>query len=66
VSAIEVPTLLVIGDTGNVVSLETAQELQRLNPRVRIEQIREASHGLPYDQPERLGAVVKTFLRALA
>jgi len=66
VSAIEVPSLLVIGDTGNVVSLETARELQRLNPRVRIEQIPDAGHGLPYDQPERLGAVVKSFLHALA
>jgi pimeloyl-ACP methyl ester carboxylesterase len=63
VSAIEVPTLLVIGDAGNVVSLETATELQGLNPRLRVEQIRDAGHGLPYDQPERLAAVVKSFLR---
>jgi N-formylmaleamate deformylase len=66
VSAIEVPTLLVIGDSGNVVSLETAGELQRLNPRLRIEQIRDAGHGLPYDQPERLGTVAKSFMSALA
>jgi N-formylmaleamate deformylase len=65
VSAIEVPTLLVIGDAGNVVSLETARELQGLNARVRIEQIRNAGHGLPYDQPEGLAAVVKSFLRAV-
>src|ERR1700679_3200327 len=32
VSAISVPILLVVGDNGAVVSLETAQELQRLNP----------------------------------
>ena len=63
VSAIEVPTLLVIGDTGNVVTLEMASELQRLNGRVRVEQISDAGHGLPYDQPERLGAVVSSFLR---
>ncbi|HVZ89457.1 MAG TPA: alpha/beta hydrolase [Polyangia bacterium] len=66
VSAIEVPSLLVIGDKGNVVSLETATELRRLNPRLRVEQIRDAGHGLPYDQPERLAATVRSFLRSLA
>jgi pimeloyl-ACP methyl ester carboxylesterase len=65
VSAIEVPTLLVIGDSGNVVSLDTAPELHALNPRLRVEQIRDAGHGLPYDQPERLATVVKAFLRTI-
>ena len=65
VSAIEVPSLLVIGDAP-VVTLELAIELRGLNPRVRIEQIKDAGHGLPFDQPERLGALVASFLRALA
>ncbi|MGB8215079.1 MAG: alpha/beta hydrolase [Anaerolineales bacterium] len=65
VSAILVPILLVIGDTG-VVSLETARELQHLNPRLRVEQIQGAGHGLPYDQPERFEAAVRSFLRSLA
>jgi N-formylmaleamate deformylase len=56
-----VPMLLVIGDA-SVVSLETARELQNLNPQLRIEQIQGAGHGLPYDQPERFEAVVKFFL----
>ena len=60
VSAIEVPSLLVIGDNG-VVSLETARELQHLNPRLRVEQISDAGHGLPYDQPERFEGLVRTF-----
>ena len=63
VSAIDVPILLVIGDNG-VVSLETARELQNLNPRLRVEQIQDAGHGLPYDQPERFEAVVRSFLRS--
>jgi N-formylmaleamate deformylase len=66
VSTIEVPILLVFGDNGAVVSLETARELQNLNPRLRIEQIQHAGHGLPYDQPERFEAVIKFFLRSLA
>jgi pimeloyl-ACP methyl ester carboxylesterase len=56
-----VPILLVIGDTP-VVSLVTARELQDLNPRLQIEQIEGAGHGVPHDQPERFAAVVKSFL----
>jgi pimeloyl-ACP methyl ester carboxylesterase len=58
-----VPILLVIGDHG-VVSLETAQELQKLNPRLRVEQIPNAGHGVHYDQPESFEAAVRSFLRS--
>jgi len=61
VSAIDAPILLVIAD-GGIVSLETARELQNLNPRLRVEQIRDAGHGLQYDQPERFATVVRSFL----
>jgi N-formylmaleamate deformylase len=61
---IDVPTLLVIGDSP-VVSLETARQLQDLNPRFRVERIEGAGHGVPFDQPERLAAVVRSFLRAV-
>ncbi len=64
VSAISVPILLVIGDSG-VVSLETARQLQNFNSRVHVEQIQDAGHGLPYDQPERFEVVVKSFLRLM-
>ena len=65
VSAIDVPSLLVIGDSP-VVTLEMATELRSLNPRVRIEQVQGAGHGLPFERPERLGEVVESFLRELA
>jgi pimeloyl-ACP methyl ester carboxylesterase len=65
VSAIYVPILLVIGDNG-VVSHETARELRNLNPRLRVEQIQDAGHGLQYDQPERFEVVVRSFLRSVA
>ncbi|HEX4049693.1 MAG TPA: alpha/beta hydrolase [Steroidobacteraceae bacterium] len=65
VGALRAPILLVIGDRP-VVSIETARELQSLNPRVQIEQIADAGHGLPYDQPEKLAAVVSCFLRSVA
>jgi N-formylmaleamate deformylase len=62
VSTIYVPVLLVIGDHG-VVSLDMARELQNLNPRLRVQQIQDAGHGLQYDQPKRFEAVVRSFLQ---
>ena len=65
VSAIDVPTLLVIGDKP-VVTLDMLTGLCSHNRRLRIEQIPNAGHGLPFEQPERLGEVVASFLRELA
>ena len=64
VSTTDAPILLVIGDTG-VVSLEAARELQKLNPRLRVEQIPNAGHAVPYDQPETFEAAVRSFLRSV-
>ncbi len=64
VSAIDVPSLFVTGDAG-VVSPAAAAELQRLNPRIHVEQIPGAGHGVQYDQPEGFAAVVKSFLRSI-
>jgi pimeloyl-ACP methyl ester carboxylesterase len=64
VSAVDVPSLLVIGDDP-VVTLEMATELSSQNPRVRIAQVKDAGHGLPFDQPERLAEVVIAFLQGL-
>jgi N-formylmaleamate deformylase len=63
VAAIDVPSLLVIGDSP-VVTPDMAAELCGVNPRLRVEQIPHAGHGLPFDQPERLGEVVVSFLRS--
>lgn len=65
VSTIYIPILLVIGDNGAVVPLETARELQNLNPRLVVEQIQDVGHALPYDQPKRFEAVVRSFLRSV-
>ncbi len=64
IRSIRTPILLVIEGRG-LVSLETAQALQGLNPRLSYELIADVGHGLPYDQPERLGAMVKAFLQSL-
>lgn len=62
-----VPGLLVVGDVGAgaVVSREVATELAELNPRLKVEPIAGAGHGMPYDQPEGIAAVVRAFLGTL-
>jgi N-formylmaleamate deformylase len=64
VSAIDISSLLVIGETG-VVSLAAAEELQSLNPKLHIEKIAGIGHGLHYDQPERFATIAKAFLRSI-
>jgi pimeloyl-ACP methyl ester carboxylesterase len=65
IRAITLPTLLVVGDTGPVVSREAAAELAELNPQLLVVEIAEAGHAVPYDQPERFAAIVKTYLRSV-
>ncbi len=65
IEALDIPSLLVIGDVDPVVSPGVASELARLNQRLEVAQIAEAGHGVPYDQPERFSAHVKAFLRSL-
>jgi pimeloyl-ACP methyl ester carboxylesterase len=64
VAHIRVPTLLVIGERG-VVASKTATELETLNPMLSVVHIGDAGHGMPYDEPQRLGLVIQTFLRNL-
>ena len=63
-SKIDVPSLLVFADKG-VVSSVVAEELQRLNPGLQIEQIREAGHALQFDQAELFAAVVGSFIHSI-
>ena len=65
VRALDVPTLVVIGDSP-VVSLEVAAELSQINPLVTSRQIPNTGHGLPFDQPEHLAQAIASFLRRSA
>ena len=64
VSAFDVPALLVIGDAP-VVTREVAADLQTVNKRLRVEEIANAGHGVPYDQPEKLAELIGVFARSL-
>lgn len=65
ISSVDIPSLLIIGGVRAVVSPVMAEELARLNQRLEVVQIEEAGHGIPYDQPERLAFVVKSFLSSM-
>lgn len=62
IKKLDIPSLLVIGDVGAVVSLQVASELANLNQCIEVVQIADAGHGVPYDQPERFSTVIKAFL----
>lgn len=66
INIIDIPSLLVIGGVGGVVSPIVAAELAGLNQHLKIVQITETGHGIPYDQPERFSAVVKAFLHLVS
>ena len=64
IASIDVPTLLITSDSG-IVTREQVQELQRLNPGLLTENIADAGHGIPYDQPEQTAAAIQNFVRRL-
>ncbi|MCP5503801.1 MAG: alpha/beta hydrolase [Chlamydiales bacterium] len=65
INTLDIPSLLIIGGTGAIVSPTVAAELACLNKRLEVIQIPEAGHGIPYDQPHRFSTAVKSFLHNL-
>lgn len=65
IKAIDIPSLLVIGDRDSVVSSEMAAELKTHNPYLKVMQILQAGHGVPYDQPKCFSSVVQAFLNSI-
>ncbi len=66
INTLNIPSLIVVGDDGAVVTPEVATELGELNQHLKVIQIAGAGHGVPYDQPERFSAVVTTFLHSVS
>ncbi len=64
-NTLDIPSLLIIGDVGSVVTAETAASLSEINQHLETVQITNAGHAVPFDQPERFSAVVQTFLNRL-
>lgn len=65
IKTLDIPSLLIIGGTEGIISPRVAAELAQLNQLLEVVQIQEAGHGIPYDQPERFSAHVRTFLHSL-
>jgi N-formylmaleamate deformylase len=65
ISKLNIPSLLIVGDVGSVVTTEMSAELAALNQQLEVVQIAGAGHAVPYDQPERFLAVVQDFLRSV-
>lgn len=63
VSELSLPSLLIIGESGSVVSAKRAKELARLNSHLEVVKIPQAGHAVPFDQPEHFFAAIKAFLR---
>lgn len=59
--ALAAPALLITADRG-IVSREIASELQGLNPLLQHQHVADVGHGLPYDEPERVGSILISFL----
>ncbi len=66
INALDVPSLLVIGDAGSIVSSEMASELAKLNQRLKVVQIEQAGHAVPFDLPARFLATIQTFLSSVS
>lgn len=65
INTLDVPSLLVIGDNGSIVSTQMATELTNINQHLQVAQIGGAGHAVPYDQPESFLAVVQNFLHSV-
>lgn len=63
IKTLDLPCLLITGSVNPVVSPALAAELTQLNPHLKVAQIADAGHGVPYDQPERFLALVQAFLK---
>jgi N-formylmaleamate deformylase len=66
INTLAIPSLLVIGDVGGIISTEMAAELVALNQNLKFVQITKAGHAVPYDQPDRFSAVVQNFLGSVS
>ncbi len=65
VSALGVPSLVVVGEDESVVEAAVLDEIRRVRPETRVEVVAGAGHGVPFDRPGRLAALVRDFLAAL-
>lgn len=62
--AITCPTLLIWGEQDRYLGIRLTEGLERWVPGIQVERIREASHWVQIDAPERVNAAVLRFLKS--
>lgn len=62
IKSISSPTLLITPETSPVISSEMIEELLMLNPKIHSLKIKNAGHGLIFDQPDLFSQMVCNFL----
>jgi esterase len=62
VDALACPTLLLRGADSDFLRADTAAEMARRNPRIRLREIPDAGHYVHDDQPQRFIAEIRAFL----
>jgi pimeloyl-ACP methyl ester carboxylesterase len=65
-AAIACPLLLACGDDDRLTPLEHSREIAQAVPHARLEVVPHAGHLLPWDQPERVNALLLQWLAAVA
>jgi len=66
INTLDIPSLLIIGDHGSIISTQMATELVNLNQHLEVIQISGAGHAVPFDQPEHFSSVVQNFLHSVS
>lgn len=63
--AVEVPTLILVGDADAITPPEVAEKMARRLPRAEVVTVRGAGHMSPMEQPEQVNRAMRTFLQRL-
>jgi len=64
-AAIACPLLLACGDDDRLTPLEHSREIAQAVPHARLEVVQHAGHLLPWEQPERVNALLLQWLASV-
>jgi len=63
--SIEVPTLVIVGDSDAITPTATAEAMNRLLPNCRMTIIKGAGHATPIEQPSQVNRALREYLQML-
>ncbi|MBM3292573.1 alpha/beta hydrolase [Candidatus Bathyarchaeota archaeon] len=65
VNRIKIPTLLLKGGTGSIISPETVEKMEKSIPKLETVTIQGTGHMIPQDKPQEFEEEIKKFLKKL-